>query len=267
MLKKGRCSCRYFNSFFETCRTVTENNVNSWLNVPISDDLSVEFHVLALGKSGGLGTTHLPPPQIPTVIWNKLSARVDRNQVCIAQCIPFYHTLCIHRALDWHPLFGEWYLLLVLPGDDMVAVTLPLIKLKLGCCNFISIPRLLTGSVCHLFRKHLDKPWVRALVLTLCAWCCSHGKTLFTLAGFWRSEWDFLVKLRVLQHSVLLVFLCDRITFQINFTGLWRSTGLLVLLDSCHIHPVSRAFMKYQNLPGNQGFAGLPLQWKSNFFP
>lgn len=127
----------------------------------------------------------------------------------------------------------------------MVALIYPLIKLKLDYCNFLSIPRLLTESICHSFRKELDKPRVWALVLTFCAWCSSPEKKLFTLAGFWRSEWDLLVKLRLLKHSVFLVFLCEWIIFQINFTGLWRSTGLLVLLDSkCQPTP-DECFLTY----------------------
>lgn len=146
----------------------------------------------------------------------------------------------------------------------MIAVTHLPVKLKLDYCSSLSIPRLLAKSVCHLCRKQqFDEPWGWALVLTICS---SPEKKLFTLAGFWRSEWDLLTNLRViLQHSVFLVFLCDCTPFEINFPGLWRSKGLLILLDSkcqptTHIHPVSRVSTKNQNLPGSQGFAGLPSQ-------
>ena len=113
------------------------------------DDLSIEFNIAPLNKAGKLSyprvirilleTSHslyehmenypkgernyLAPPIFPYLKSHQLywiievSARVDRNQVCVAQCIPLYRTFHIQsRALDWHPLcmFGRSCLLLVI---------------------------------------------------------------------------------------------------------------------------------------------------------
>lgn len=100
------------------------------------DDLSIEFNVPPLDKAGELsyprvirilleishglyermendpkgGRNYLTPPIFPCLkshhqlYWiTEVSARVDQNQVGVAQCIPLYHTLHIHIPHTSHP--------------------------------------------------------------------------------------------------------------------------------------------------------------------